>query len=90
MALTLPRIPLFDQISKHDPTSTAIVHSDSGKSFTYGQLLRDVARSTKELKRDGTRNLKGERIAFLIENGYDYVGAHVIFSNPDSGSEVAV
>ena len=79
MALTLPRIPLFDQISKHDPTSTAIVHSDSGKSFTYGQLLRDVARSTKELKKDGAKDLKGERIAFLIENGYDYVGAHVVF-----------
>ncbi len=78
MASTLPRLPVFEAISKHDPKSVAVVHSDSGRSFTYEELLTDVAQSKHKLlsTADG-QSIAGERIAFLVENGYDYVGAHV-------------
>ncbi len=79
MASTLPRLPIFEAIAGHDPNTTAVVHSDSGRSFTYGELLKDVAQSKSRLANtvEG-KNIQGERIAFLIENGYDYVGAHRI------------
>lgn len=78
MASTLPRLPLFDDISRHDPSSTAIVHSSSGRAFTYGQLLRDVSSSRRKLEHEiaSGKSLEGERVAFLVENSYDYVGAH--------------
>lgn len=76
MAYTLPRLPIFESISSHDPSSTAIIHSDSGRSFTYGELLKDVAAAREKLQTTAQKdNIRGERIAFLIENGYDYVGA---------------
>ncbi|PQE15832.1 2-succinylbenzoate- ligase protein [Rutstroemia sp. NJR-2017a BBW] len=73
MASTLPKLPLFEAISKHDPQSTSIIHSASGRRFTYGQLLHDVAERTDQLvKEAGGKELDGERIAFLVENSYDY------------------
>ncbi|KAI9726932.1 MAG: hypothetical protein M1828_000280 [Chrysothrix sp. TS-e1954] len=68
---TLPRLPLFEAISRHDPTSTAIVHSNSGRAFTYGDLLRDVADSRGKISdlAPRGRSLRGERVAFLVENG---------------------
>ena len=77
MSSSLPRLPLFEQILNHDPSSTAVVHSNTGQAFTYGQLLQDVANRSKRLKTETAKgkDLTGERIAFLIENGYDYVGA---------------
>ena len=76
MASTLPRTPIFDAIAAHDPKSKAIIHSTSDRSFTYGSLLHDVAAAKDNLS-DLTKgkSLRGERIAFLAENGYDYVGA---------------
>ncbi|KAK8075152.1 hypothetical protein PG997_009815 [Apiospora hydei] len=85
MASTLPRLPLFEAISKHDPDSTAVVHCLSGRSFKYGELLPDVARTRNRLyEAAGRSDIRGERIAFLVENSYDYVGTHC---NPacDSG-----
>jgi hypothetical protein len=77
MASTLPRMPIFEAIASHSLRSTAIVHSPSGRTFSYGELAHDVAASAEDLKRKaGGRSLAGERIAFLVENGYDYVGAH--------------
>lgn len=76
---TLPKTPLFEAISKHDPQSTAVVHSKSGRSFAYGSLLNDVAARKTQLAEEAGKDaaaLKGERIAFLVENSYDYVGAH--------------
>lgn len=55
-----------------------MVHSLSGRQFSYGSLLRDVAIAKQRLANDAGRNaeaLQGERIAFLVENSYDYVGA---------------
>jgi len=74
MASSLPNSPVFHAISKHDPTTTAIVHSESGRTFTYGSLLHDVAAAKDKLSQTANgRQLSGERIAFLAENGYDYV-----------------
>lgn len=75
---TLQRSPIFEAIQKHDPERTAVVHSLSGRSFKYGGLLSDVAASKDRLlKATGKTEdqLVGERIAFLVENSYDYVGA---------------
>ncbi|KPI45996.1 Acyl-CoA synthetase family member 3, mitochondrial [Cyphellophora attinorum] len=74
MASTLPRTPIFNAIAKHDPASLAIVHSSSDRSFSYGSLLHDVAAAKDNLTAiTGGKSLRGERIAFLAENGYDYV-----------------
>ena len=76
MASTLPKIPIFEAVASHNPKSTAIVHSLSGRSFTYGELLNDVAAAKDELAQNTSgKATQGERIAFLVENGYDYVGA---------------
>lgn len=77
MASTLPRLPIFEAIKKHDAESTAVVHSLSGRRFTYGELVNDVAAAKDKLQRNaGGKDTAGERISFLVENGYDYVGAH--------------
>lgn len=76
MASTLPRLPIFEAIASHDPKSTVVVHSASGRRFTYGELLHDVAeRKENLLQESGKSGIEGERIAFLVENSYDYVGA---------------
>lgn len=81
MASTLPRLPLFDAIVRHDPGSTAVVHCLSGRSFKYGELLPDVARARDRLhEAAGRSDIRGERIAFLVENSYDYVGKHLLLS----------
>jgi acyl-CoA synthetase (AMP-forming)/AMP-acid ligase II len=75
MASTLPNLPIFQAITKHDPASTAIIHSDSSQSFSYGSLLRDVVAARTQISQNaGNSPLHGERIAFLAENSYDYVG----------------
>lgn len=74
----LQRSALFEAIQKHDVESTAVVHSLSGRSFKYGSLLHDVAAAKDRLLKEtgkSEQNIVGERIAFLIENSYDYVGA---------------
>jgi len=76
MASTLPNLPVFQAIASHKPDSIAVVHGVSGRNFTYGSLLRDVAVAKGQLHRIAQGNsLKGERVAFLVENSYDYVGA---------------
>lgn len=76
MASTLPRLPIFEAITKHRPDSVAIIHSDSGRSFTYDNLVKDVAACKDRLNTlTGKNGIKGDRVAFLIENSYDYVGA---------------
>ena len=75
MASTLPAAPIFDAIARHDPKSLAINHGGSHRSFCYGSLLHDVAAAKDNLSKiTAGRPLKGERVAFLAENGYDYVG----------------
>lgn len=74
----LQRSAFFEAMQQHDPETTAIVHSLSGRSFQYGSLLHDVAAAkARLLSATGKteRSIVGERVAFLVENGYDYVGA---------------
>ena len=73
---TLPDVPLFRALKDHDASRLAVVHSASSRSFTYGNLVADVLQAKERLldaagSRDG---VSGERIAFLAENSYDYVG----------------
>lgn len=71
---TLPNTPIFRALQNHDPASLAVVHSLSERSFTYGNLIGDVLRAKEQLERKTTDKLAGERVAFLAENSYDYVG----------------
>ena len=72
----LPRLAVFEAIARHDPQSTAVVHSATGKRFTYGDLLNDVPNAREKLEKSaGNTSLSGQRIAYLVENSYDYVGA---------------
>ncbi|KAF2000701.1 acetyl-CoA synthetase-like protein [Amniculicola lignicola CBS 123094] len=74
MASTLPCLPIFEALKKHHAQSTAVIHSLSGRTFTYGELVNDVAAAKDKLQRNcGGKSAEGERIAFLVENGYDYV-----------------
>ncbi|KAI4267075.1 MAG: hypothetical protein LQ337_008532, partial [Flavoplaca oasis] len=74
MASTLPKLPVFEAIANHDPKSTAVIHSDSGRQFTYGQLLGDVAHARDQLRQSaGGQSTDGQGVAFLVENSYDYV-----------------
>ncbi|KAL4816019.1 hypothetical protein BDW67DRAFT_57573 [Aspergillus spinulosporus] len=73
---TLPNLPLFRALKNHDPASLAIVHNPSFRSFTYGNLVADVVKAQDQLWNSsgrGRTGLRGERIAFLAENSYDYV-----------------
>lgn len=75
VSTTLPRLPVFEAIAKHDPQSTVVVHSVSQRTFKYGELLGDVCRTRDQLlQAAGKSDISGERIAFLVENSYDYVG----------------
>lgn len=84
MASTLPKLPVFEAIAGHDPQSTAVIHGISGRRFTYGGLLKDVAEARDRLcHAAGDTNMDGQRVAFLVENGYDYVGK---LKHPDYGA----
>ncbi|TFB02911.1 Acyl-CoA synthetase family member 3 [Trichoderma ghanense] len=76
-AAALPRLPVFEAVARHDAASLAVVHSLSGRRFAYGQLLGDVRRArSRLLEARGMgpgEDLDGERVAFLVENSYDYV-----------------
>ncbi|CAN8101058.1 unnamed protein product [Discula destructiva] len=73
-AARLPKLPVFEAISSHDPESIVVVHSASQRTFRYGELLGDVARTRDRLLEEaGRTDIEGERVAFLVENSYDYV-----------------
>ncbi|KAL1956082.1 hypothetical protein VTO42DRAFT_7677 [Malbranchea cinnamomea] len=77
-ASTFPDLPVFRAISSHDPNSTSIVHSVSGRSFTYGSLVNDVLAAQQKLSQLAasslkTHGLEGLPVAFLAENSYEYV-----------------
>ncbi|PHH78875.1 hypothetical protein CDD80_6084 [Ophiocordyceps camponoti-rufipedis] len=61
-------------VAQHDPASTAVLHWPSGRAFTYGHLLVDVVRTRDRLRGAAPgRDISGRRVAFLLENGYDFV-----------------
>ncbi len=66
---------MFEAVARHDPDSTVVVHSQSGRRFRYGELLGDVCKVRNRLyEAAGRDDINGERVAFLVENSYDYVG----------------
>lgn len=72
---SLPDRPLFRALRNHDPERTAVVHSVSGRTFTYGNLVAEVVRAKDRLAETTSgKPLAGERVAFLAENSFDYVG----------------
>lgn len=74
---SLPNLPLFRALQDHDQSNLAVVHSASARSFTYGNLVADVLQAKERLVQSaggGKDGLSGERVAFLAENSYDYVG----------------
>lgn len=74
---SLPDTHIFRAIRDHDPSSLAVLHSLSGRSFTYGNLAADVLRAKEDLEQKAGKlkgSLSGERVAFMAENSYDYVG----------------
>lgn len=70
---TLPNIPIFQALKDHDPNSLSVLHSLSHRTFTYGNLIGDVLRAREDL-RSKAGDIAGERVGFLAENSYDYVG----------------
>lgn len=77
MASSLPKLAIFKAIAKHDPDSPAIVHGDARQSFSYGSLLQDVVAAKDHISQTAHgSSLQGERIAFLAENSYNYVGVY--------------
>src|SRR5204863_783701 len=75
---TLPNLRIFGALDQHDPQSTAVLHSASGRSFTYGSLIGDVIRAQDCLAQTAVARLtpgylRGKPVAFLAENSYDYV-----------------
>lgn len=93
MASTFPDLPIFRAIASHDPVSTAIVHSRSNRRFSYGDLLTDVEDAKiklyHQLKSASAMqdSIGGQRVAFLVENGYDYVGARLVRSVDRPGAD---
>ena len=78
MAAALQRSAFFEAMRQHNLSSTAVVNNDSGVAFSYGSLLHDVSRAKERLLQEtgkDEKSIAGERIAFMVENGYDYVGA---------------
>ncbi|KAF4945300.1 hypothetical protein FGADI_12040 [Fusarium gaditjirri] len=76
MTITLHRSAFFEAILKHEGSSVAVVENESGTSFCYSSLLNSVARAKEQLlTRTGKcdTSISGERIAFLVESGYEYV-----------------
>lgn len=79
--LTLPRLPIFEALNSHQKSKPAIIHSVSGNVFTYGELLTATAYYKDWIlklgKAEAKQDLEEKRVAILVENGYDYVGAHL-------------
>ncbi|KAI5371174.1 Putative AMP-dependent synthetase/ligase, AMP-binding enzyme domain, ANL domain-containing protein [Septoria linicola] len=72
---SLQKSAFTEAIQKHDPESAAVIHSLSGRTFKYGSLLHDVAARKEQLLQETGKNedtIAGERVAFLVENSYDY------------------
>jgi len=75
MAIKLPRSDLFEALRHHDKASTAVVDSASGESITYASLLQDVSNFKHQLLHELDKDdIFGERVASIVENGYNYVG----------------
>ncbi|KAH0543113.1 hypothetical protein FGG08_002539 [Glutinoglossum americanum] len=70
----LPNLPILEAIASHDPETTAVVHSSTGRRFTYGELLRDIVLAKDRLNASTKEGgLKGKAVGFIAERSYNYV-----------------
>jgi hypothetical protein len=73
----LQRSSFLEAIQKHEPSSLAVVENESGAGFSYSTLLKSIAHAKEELlSKAGRTDISGERIAFMVESGYEYVGMY--------------
>ncbi|KAK2733662.1 hypothetical protein FQN57_002059 [Myotisia sp. PD_48] len=77
-ASSLPDISILRSITSHNPDSASVIHSGSGRTFTYGNLVADIILALERLRRVSEKpstpiQLRGKPVAFLAENSYDYV-----------------
>lgn len=81
---TIPDLPLFLEARSHalvDPQKAAIIDKTRDQSFTYSELLNDVAVLRCQIQQYIYSNLgstqpateEEPRVAFLAPSGYDYV-----------------
>lgn len=76
---SLPSLPLFATARDHalaEPSKAAIIDKTKNESFTYTQLLHDVAAlkaSIEQYLHSASETLEEPRVAFLVPAGYDYV-----------------
>jgi acyl-coenzyme A synthetase/AMP-(fatty) acid ligase len=77
--VALPALPIFKELVKHAQHGRIAivdysVSADGEAQYSYAQLLNDVTKFRDELSSFlGTDDLKGARVAFLVESGYNYV-----------------
>jgi len=75
MAIKLPRSVFFEALRHHDKASTAIIDSASGESINFASLLQDISRFKHQLLQELDKvDISGERVVFIVENSYNYVG----------------
>lgn len=80
MTVSLQRSAFLEAIRKHEPSSVAVVENATGANFSYRSLLHGVVRAKELLLLQTGRSdatISGERVAFMVENGFDYVGKRV-------------
>lgn len=76
--ISIPELPLFVQARSHalaEPHKPAIIDKTRNQSFTYSELLNDVAVFKAQIEQFLQPSPVGEepRVAFLTPSGYDYV-----------------
>ncbi|KAK7890331.1 hypothetical protein LTR67_008217 [Exophiala xenobiotica] len=80
--VSIPELPLFVEARSHalaEPHKPAIIDKSRNQSFTYSELLNDVAAFKAQIEQylpsSPSSSPVGEepRIAFLTPSGYDYV-----------------
>lgn len=82
--LSIPELPLFLEARSHaltSPLKAAVIDKTKDQSFTFGQLLNDVAKLKAQIQQylspgtglTGSISEEEPRVAFLAPSGYDYV-----------------
>lgn len=75
---SLPELPLFVEARSHalaEPEKAAIIDRTRNQSFTYSELLNDVATFKAQIEQylSSSETEEEARVAFLTPSGYDYV-----------------
>eukprot|EP01118_Nematostelium_gracile_P016784 TRINITY_DN7035_c0_g1_i4.p1 TRINITY_DN7035_c0_g1~~TRINITY_DN7035_c0_g1_i4.p1 ORF type:complete len:244 (+),score=56.51 TRINITY_DN7035_c0_g1_i4:86-817(+) len=71
-SLQIPNLDLFTRATSFNQ-KTAIIDHQTGKKFTYSDLLSHSQDLHKKLTTNATGDLKEQRVAVLCQAGFDYV-----------------